>query len=176
MAAEKYAYGIASVKFGTPTGSSTMPGSLTQWAQTVQGTLTLSEDESQTKKFFVEETTTPVHIVITEAGALNIRWRAYDLTPATIAIVKGGTAGTDGSGVSTMKTYAGPTSISTMELALQVNTTNGVVFNIYKTAVIARFDSSLSREQLLEVEVQATALDPGSGTSPYMYNLPDPQS
>ena len=35
MAAEKYAYGIKSVKFGTPTGSNTMPVSLTAFAQTV---------------------------------------------------------------------------------------------------------------------------------------------
>jgi phage-related tail protein len=51
MAVEKYAYGIASVKFGTPTGSSTMPasGNMTTWSQTVAGSFTLSEDEAQEK-------------------------------------------------------------------------------------------------------------------------------
>jgi hypothetical protein len=170
MAAEKYAYGIASVKFGTPTGSATMPQSLTAWAQTVKGSLTISEAESQTKKFHVEETTTPVKEVVSDAGALSVKWRAYDITPSLVEIVKGGTAGS-GTGV---LTYAGPTSVAAKELALEITTTNGVVWNIYKCSILARFDSAISAEQLLEMEVSGTALDPGSNASPYGYTVPNP--
>jgi hypothetical protein len=178
MAAEKYMYGIKSVKFGTPTGSASMPAAsgMTQWAQTVQGTLTLSEDEATEKEFFVEETTTPVHSIVTQAGALRVRWRAYDMTPSLIAVVKEGVAGTAGSGATYAQTYAGPVTIDSVEKALEITTTNDVVFSVYKAAVISRFDSVLGREQLLEMEVQATALDPGDGGSPYMISLPDPQS
>lgn len=174
MALTKYAYGIASVKYGTPTGYSTMPGSLTQWAQTVQGSLTLSEEESTTKDFYVEETTTPVVSLVTEAGALSVTWRAYDLTPALLVIMKGGTAGVQGSGTSQYQTYAGPVTITTVDLALRITTTSGIIFDIFKASCLCRFDSSISREQLLEVEVTATVLDPGSGTTPYHVELPDP--
>lgn len=176
MALTKYAYGIASVKYGTPTGTATMPGSLTQWAQTVQGSLTLSEEESTLKEFYVEETTTPVVSLVTEAGAMTITWRAYDLTPALIVIMKGGSAGVQGTGASQMLSYAGPVTIDTEDLALEITTTSGVVFSIYKAACLCRFDSAISREQLLEVEVQATVLDPGDGGSPYLIELPDPAS
>lgn len=168
MANEKYAYGIASVKFGTPTGSNTMPGSLSQWAQTVQGSLTLSEAEAQTKEFYVEEATTPVHSIITQPGATTITWRAYDLTPDLIEVVKGGTSGTDGASL----TWLAPTTLEPMELALEITTTNGVVFEFYKTSVLARFDSVVGREQLLELEAKATVLDPGDGSEPYMITLP----
>jgi len=176
MAAEKYMYGIASVKFGTPTGTAAMPAAsdMATWAQTVQGSLTLSEDESQEKEFFVEETTTPVHSIVTQAGALRVRWRTYDMTPAELAKVKGGTAGSTGAGATRVKTYAGPVTIDSVEKALEITTTNGAVFSVYKAAVIARFDSAVGREELLQVEAQATALDPGDGGSPYLIKLPDP--
>ncbi len=174
MAQEKYAYGVASVKFGTPTGGSTMPGSMTAWAQTVRGSLTVSEDEAQKKEFKVEEASSPVKEIVTDAGALTIKWRAYDLTPSLVAVVKGGTAGAAGTGGTATVTYAGPVSVAAMELALEIVTTNGVKFLIYKASVVARFDGGVSAESLLEMEVSAKALDPGAGTSPYMITLPNP--
>jgi hypothetical protein len=175
MALTKYAYGIASVKYGTPTGTASMP-SVTSWAQTVQGSLVLSEAESTTKDFYVEETSSPVVSLVTEAGALTITWRAYDLTPALLVIMKGGTAGVQGSGSSQMQSYAGPVTIDSLNLALEITTTSGVVFSIYNAACLCRFDSSISREQLLEVEVTATVQDPGDGGSPYLIELPDPHA
>jgi hypothetical protein len=174
MAAEKYLYGIASVKFGTPTGSASMPvaSDMVTWAQTVAGSLTLSEDESTEKEFFVEETTTPVHSIVTQAGALRVRWRAYDMSVKMLEKVKGGT-GTE-TAAPGAQTYAGPVTIDSVNLALRVTTNSGSTFDIYKAAVIARFDSALGREQLLEVEVQATALDPGDGGSPYKISLHNP--
>lgn len=174
MAQEKYAYGVKSVKFGTPTGGSTMPGSMTAWAQTVRGSLTLSEDEATKKEFKVEEASSPVKEIVTDAGALTMKWRAYDLTPTLVAVVKGGTAGTAGTGATATVTYAGPVSVAAMELALEVETTNGAKFLIYKASVVARFDGGISAENLLEMEVSAKALDPGAGTSPYMITLPNP--
>lgn len=173
MAAEKYAYGIKSVKFGTPTGTDSMPGTLNAWAQTVAGSLTLSEDEAQTKDFNVEEATTPVKTIVTDVGAVTITWRAYDLSPALLAVVKGGTASTGAAPAE--HTYGGPVSVAAKDLALQITTTNGVVFNVYNAAVLARFDGGIGRENLLEVEVRASAQDPGDGSSPYQISFPNPE-
>lgn len=170
MAIEKYHFGIKSVKFGTPTGSDTMPASVTAWAQTVRGTLTVSEDAAQLKQFNVEEATSPVKQIVTNAGALKIKWRAYDMTPELVAVVKGGTAGT---GTGTV-TYKGPVSVEAKELALEITTNDDVVWSIFKASVIARFDGSMSAESILEMEVEATALDPGNGSNPYMYEAPNP--
>lgn len=176
MAQEKYAYGISSVKFGTPTGSAGMPAAsaMTAWAQTVQGSMTLSEDEATIKDFNVEETSTPVKSIVTDSGALTAKWRGYDLTPSLITIVKGGASGTAGAGASAKVTYAGPVQVVAVDLALEITTTNSVVFEVYNAAVVARFDGSISRENLLELEVSAKAQDPGDGGSPYMVSLPNP--
>lgn len=172
MAAEKYVFGVKSVKFGTPTGSDEMPGSLTAFAQTVAGSLTLSEDEAQTKDFNVEEVTTPVKTIVTSVGALTATWRAYDLSPATLALVKGGTSTTPAAPAA--HTYDGPLSVVAKDLALEITTTNDVVIKVYNAAVLARFDGSVGRENLLELEISAIAQDPGDGTSPYQISFPNP--
>jgi len=172
MAVEKYGYGIKSIKFGTPTGSNTMPVTLTLWAQTVRGSFTLSEEAAQTKQYKVEEATAPIKETVTDAGALTGKWRAYDLSPALIAVVKGGVATTPAA--PTAHTYDGPVSVVPLELALEVVTTNNITINIYKASVLARFDGSLSAEDLLQIEVTAKALDPGNGTSPYQFKFLNP--
>lgn len=174
MAAEKYVFGIKSVKFGTPTGTKTMPdaGDMTAWAQTVEGSLTLSEDEATTKPFKVEETSTPIKTIVTDSGALAIKWRAYDMSVKQVEKVKGGT-GTEGI-AGTAHSYEGPVQVVAQDLALEIETTNGVKWLIFNAAVVARFDGAISRESLLEMEVKASAQDPGDGTAPYKFELPNP--
>ena len=161
----KYVYGIKSIKFGTVEATAAMPASLTQWAQTVEGSLTLSEAEDTTKDFKVEESATPVKTVISETGALTITWRAYDLLPALIAVVKGGTA------TSTTKLDA-PVTKATIELALEIETTDGAKFLIYKAAIFARIDGAITRGDLAQMEVKATVLSPNDAGSPYAITFP----
>ena len=174
-----YLYGIKSVKYGAvvATGDGfAMPasGDLTPWAYTVQGSLTISEDESTTTEFYVEEVTTPIHSIVTDPGKLTMTWRAYDMTPALIAVMKGGTAAT-GSGEDY---YYGPESVEAIEKSLEVTTTNDIVFEIPRASCLSRFDSVLGRENLLEMEVKATALAPetkGTGATdqaPYRFRIP----
>ena len=161
----KYVYGIKSVKFGTPTGLATMPGTLTAWAQTVEGTFTLAESEDTLKSFKVEETATPVLTIVSEAGEMTLTWSAYDLSPAIIAIVKGGTA--TGS-----TKWAAPATKPTISLAIEVETTDGAKFNIYKTSIFSTFDGAVTRGDLLQMKTKAVVQDPGSGVSPFDITFP----
>jgi|LSQX01.2.fsa_nt_gb hypothetical protein len=177
MAAEKYAYGIKKVKFGKPTGSDTMPtgaNAPTAWAQTVAGSLVLSEDEATTKDFNVEEVSTPVKTIVTSVGALTATWRSYDITPSLLSIVKGGVATSTGSGTGKRAVFKGPKTVKALDMALEIITDNDIVFKVYKAAVLARFDGGVGKENLLEVEVRAVAQDPGNGGHPYEYDTPDP--
>jgi hypothetical protein len=179
-----YMYGIKSVKFGTvvATGDEpAMPASaaMSNWAYTVQGSLTISEEESTTTEFYVEEVTTAVHSIVTDPGALTVTWRAYDMTPAMIDKVKGGATGSvTGETGAVFTYYSAPDSIEELELALEITTTNNIVFQVYRASVLARLDSVMGRENLLEMEVKATALAPETtGTddgdqSPYRILIP----
>lgn len=175
----EYIYGIKSIKYGAVCSTGTSPcmpatGDLTSFAQTVQGSLTISEDEYTLKEFFVEETTTAVKQVVTDAGGLKITWRAYDVTPTLVAAMKGGTATGDG----TYTIYFGPETVAPVELSLEVTTTDDVIFDIFRASCTARFDSVVGRENLLELEIVAEALAPettGTGAydqAPYQYKIP----
>lgn len=175
----KYVYGIKSVKYGAVTSTGTSPsmpatGDLTSWAQTVKGSLTISEDEATETEFFVEETTTRVHSIVTDAGQLKVTWRAYDVTPALVAVMKGGRATGDGG---TYLIYDGPSTVDAVEMSLEITTTDNSIFNIYRASCLGRFDSVVGRENLMEMEVVATAMAPettGTGTydqSPYQIKI-----
>ncbi len=178
MAAEKYVYGIKKIKFGKPTGTSSVPtgaNAPTAWAQTVAGSLVLSEDEATTKDFNVEEVTTPVKTIVTSVGALTATWRSYDMTPALVAVVKGGVATSTGTGTGKRAVFQGPETVKALDLYLEIETDNDVVFRIFKAATLYRFDSGVGKENLLEGEIRAIAQDPGDGSHPYEFSLPAPE-
>lgn len=171
----EYVYGIKSVKYGAVNATGSAPamppsGDMNAWAYTVQGSLTISEDEATVKEFFVEETTTAIQQIVTDAGQMKITWRAYDVTPSLVAIMKGGTASSDAS----YYTYSGPETVEAKELALEITTTNNAKVEIYRASCLGRFDSVVGRENLLEMEVVATALAPettGTDQSPYKISV-----
>ncbi|MCK9428260.1 MAG: hypothetical protein M0P92_06235, partial [Acholeplasmataceae bacterium] len=110
-----------------PTGANTA----TAWAQTVAGSLVLSEDEATTKDFNVEEVSTPVKTIVTSVGALTATWRSYDITPALLTVVKGGTATSTGAGTGKKAVFYGPETVKALDLALEIITDNDVVINVY---------------------------------------------
>lgn len=162
----KYVFGLKSVKFGTPTGDATMPAVLDAFAQTVRGSMTLSETEATVQDFNVEEQDAPVEQAITESSKLEVTWRAYDLSPAMLEIVKGG----DGTTLAT--TWEAPNKSTLLKLALEIETDNGSKIQIPRANVMARIDGTVGREDMLQVEVTATALDPGDGGAPFSVVFP----
>lgn len=161
-----YLFGLKSVKFGTPESDGTMPASLTVFAQTVRGSMTLSETEAAVQDFNVEEQDSPVEQAITESSKLEATWRAYDLSPAVIAKVKGGTAGTS------PDKWSAPTKSVLLKLALEIETDNGTKIQIPYANVQARFDGTIGREDMLQLEVKATALSPGANIAPFAIEFP----
>jgi hypothetical protein len=160
----KYVLGLKSVKFGTPTDESAMPTSMEAFAQTVRGSMTVSETEPTIQDFNVEEQDAPVEQAITESSKLEVTWRAYDLSPAILEKVKGGD--------SDSSSWEAPAKAVMIKLALEIETDNGTKIQVPKANVIARFDGTVGREDMLQLEVTATALDPGDGGSPFSVVFP----
>lgn len=164
----KYVLGLKSVKFGTPTGTAAMPAALDMddFAQTVRGSMTLSETEPTIQDFNVEEQDAPVEQAITESSKLELMWRAYDLSPAILELVKGG----DGTTLAT--TWKAAPKTTMIKLAIEVGTDNGTKVQIPNANIIARLDGTIGREDMLQLEVRGTALDPGDGGVPFSVVFP----
>jgi hypothetical protein len=147
-----YVYKIASVKHGTPTGSNTMPasGSLTTMPYTVKGSVTLSESDSETAEFEVDQLTDPIMVVATKSGRLTTEMKFYDVDYALLAALKGGTGNASG--------YAPATGPVNTLRAIQINTVSGHTFDLYNAQVMAKLGGVGSSADLFTVDVKATAL------------------
>lgn len=162
--AEKYSLGLKSVKFGEPTGTVAMPVAMNPFAKTVKGSMTITENEPTIKEFKVEEVDAPVRRAITESGSFEAKWRAFDLSPATLELVKGGTA--------TATKFSAPSKSVIVELALELETDDGVIITVPKGSVTARIDGQVGRDDMIQLEVTVVAIDPGDGGSPWQIEQP----
>jgi hypothetical protein len=147
-----YIYTVNTVKYGTPTGSNTMPasGSMTTLPNTVKGTVTLEETEGATTKFYVDQQFSPVNEVKTEEGELSSTMQFYDLDFATLAVLKGGVGNASG--------YTPATGYTQVKKALEIATTSGHKFEFFNASLISRITGGLARDKMLALEVKATPL------------------
>lgn len=159
MSSEKFSLGLKWVKFGTPTGTVAMPATMNKFANTVKGSMNVEEEEATIQDFNVEEVDAPVAQAMSENGKLTLVWEAYDLTPETIALVKGGTAQGN--------KFSAPAKSVVKELALEAKSDTNVVFAIPKASVVATVVGQLSGNEMIRLRVKATAIDPGDGGSPW---------
>lgn len=147
-----YIYKISTVKYGTATGGITMPasGSLTTLPYTVKGSVKLTESDSTTEQFDVDQLTDPVMLVVTKTGSLTASMQFYDMDYADIAALKGGTGNASGyspaiGGVNILK-------------AIQINTVSGHKFDFYNAHVLAKIGGASSSDGLVTLDVTVTAL------------------
>lgn len=160
----KYSIGLKSVKFGTPTGTVTMPVTMTAFANTVEGSMTIEETEAETKQFRVDELAAPIRESVVRSGNMTLKWKAYDIDPAIIAVVKSGTA--------TSTKFSAAAQDAIIEKALEVTSDDNVVFTIPKASIKARITGQIGGEDMIQLEVSATAIDPGDGGSPWQIEHP----
>lgn len=160
----KYSIGLKSVKFGTPTGTVAMPATLTAFANTVIGSMTIEESEAETKQFNVEELDAPVREAVVKNGIMNVKWKAYDIDPTILAVVKSGT--------STATKFSAAANSTIIEKALEITTDDNVVFTVPKASIKARVTGQIGSDDMIQLEVSATAIDPGDGGSPWQLEHP----
>ena len=166
----RYALGIKAVRFGDPTGDATMPATLEQFAETVQGSMTLEETDATVQDFNTEESDAPELQSITEGQKLEGTWQTRDLSAAGVAKVKGGTAVED-DGVDP-ESYEAPAKTSFIELAVEIETDSGMKVQVPRANVRARFVGNVGKEEAWKLEVKFTALSPGSGLAPFKTVFP----
>ena len=147
-----YIFSIKSVKYGTPTGSNTMPatGAMTLLPDTVKGSVTIDEGEGTTTKFWVDQKASPVKSVKTEEGEVMATMSFYDIDYTALAALKGGTGNASG--------WVPATGYSQIEKAIAIETDSGHIFDFYNAHIEARITGGLGRDNLFTMELKATPL------------------
>ena len=143
-----YLYGISTVKYGDAASSNYMPTGLSSLPNTVKGSVSLDETEGSTTKFFVDQQYSAIRSVKTEEGELSAIMQFYDMTFATLAIIKGGTGNVSG--------YTPATGYVTVNKSLEITTDSGHKFLMYNAEIQARIIGGGSRDKMFAVEMKAT--------------------
>lgn len=148
--ASNFIFSVKTVKYGTPTGTSTMPatGDLTPFPDTVKGSITIEEDEGAFAEFFVDQKAQPIRVVKTEEGKLSANMQFYSMDYTMLAALKGGTADTS--------SYIPAVGFTDNSLAIQIETDSGHVFDFYNAQVSARITGGGGRDQMFAVEATMT--------------------
>ena len=159
--AENHIYSLKSVKFGTPTGTATMPSAtgLTLLPKTEKGSVVIEESEATDNDFFVDQSPYPIESIPSDAGTWSAVARFNDIQYATLAIFKGGVG--DDSG------FTPATGWQTIRKALEFETDSGHIVDFYNAACKVRFLGLGGRDKLASMELMAKPLICADGTAPY---------
>jgi len=147
----EYIFSVASIKYGTPTGTNSMPGTLESLPDTVKGTVTIEESEGSTVKFYVDQKKEPIRQIKTEEGELTLTAQFYDLDFAKLAVFKGGTNVTGAT-----EKFVPSTGYTTVEKALEITFDSGHVLNMFNASCVARVTGGGGRDKMISWELRAT--------------------
>lgn len=147
--AQQYIYAVSGIKYGTPTGSTTMPGGLVSLPNTVKGSITIEETEGTVTKFFVDQKKDPVRAIKTDEGEMSVVAQFYDLNPIHLANLKGGTPVTGGT-----ESYTPSADYTNVEKAVEITFSSGHKMEIFNGAIVARMVGEGGRDAMVRWEVK----------------------
>jgi hypothetical protein len=146
--ATEYIFGVTAIKYGTPTGSNTMPGGLTSLPDTVKGSITFEESEGSFTSFFVDQKKAPIKKVKTEEGEMTFTAQFYDMDGQYLTDFKGGATGIAG--------FELGTDYVTVEKAIEVTFDSGHTLNVYNGGCSARITGGGGRDKMVAWELKVT--------------------
>ena len=141
-----YIYSVKATRYGTPTGTNTMPA-LTALPNNVKGSITLDEGDPSFTSIFEEQAVAPLRRIQTAAGDVSFKCQYHDMTYAAIAALKGGSA------VGAATGYQAPTNFADVNKAFQVEFDSGQYFNYYNAAIAAKIVGSGARDGYIDLDL-----------------------
>jgi len=158
-----YIYSIKSIKYGTPTGTGTMPasGDLTDLGNTVKGSVTIDESEGTVTPFNVDQKKDPILVLSSGGDELSVVAQFPDISYAALAALKGGTSSSAGG----FNTFTPAIGFTTIQKALECELDSGHKINIFNAQIFARITNGGGRDKMLAMALKATPLLTADGLS-----------
>ena len=144
-------FSVKSAKYGTPTGSNTMPasGDMKALSLAVKGSIVIEESAPAFQEFTSEWQASPVMINETTPPVLSATIQLYDLNYQDMAALKGGTFASAGG----FDKFTPGTGFTVVQKALEFAMDSGHVLNIFNSNVAARIVSGGGRDKLFALEL-----------------------
>lgn len=145
-----YIFGVKTFKYGTPTGSNTMPAGLTALPDTVKGSVSVDETEGTFTKFYVDQKKDPIKVIKTDEGEMTVVAQFYDMTYTHLAAFKGGTAPTGGG----YNKFIPDTGYTEVEKAIEIEFYSGQKLNMFNANCFARVTGGGGRDKMFALEIK----------------------
>lgn len=176
--------GLKKAYFGEVNPAGGMPTEMKQLAKTLQGTASFNNDADTTQDFYSEEEPfAPEESVVTTPGLKYIRLNFMEWDNNVLVALFGGEIAksqkvTIEDKTYTIDIYKAPKETVQVEMAVRVISLYNVVIEIPRAKVTARFVWNLTRTEIAQIEVTATAQAPigASDGTFHIYKLGDPDS
>lgn len=163
--AKKFTRGLGSMKFGTPTGLSTMPAELTAVEWQKEGTVSINIGEPEKTPIMVEEIDSPIK-VLDGGRTIEIVAETYDTSPDSLKLFFGGTVATS--------TWTPDSTMSAEDKAIEIVTRQqdgkSMKIAIPKASIIASMAGNLTKKEGLTIKYTITPLEVVSGTAPWTWS------
>lgn len=163
MAANESSLGLKKIELADvlPTG---IPTAWTELEDTPIESATLSETEPTTENIFIEQSKNVYRTITTEDGVMTLVIDTYDVSPANIARLKGGTVTTATS--SEGSKWQASNEVVEINKAIKITTLDDYILIIPNGKVVANINWQLTKTALARVTITITAqapLDPTLG-------------
>ncbi len=117
---------------------------------TYQDTCTLTQNEPEEIEHYAEESDSPI-VSVSRPGKIILSFSIMDADVDTLVSLLGGNKGENGS-------WNAPEVIPSIEMSLRVTPKSGMVIEIPRARVVAKFNGSFSRSGVFLISVTATVL------------------
>lgn len=129
-----------------------LPTAYTELEDVKIGTAILSETEPTINEIYTEQRPNVYRAVTAQEGVTTLSFEIYDVSPATIAKLKGGTV--------TAGLWKGSKNTISITKSVRVTTLDNYVIDIPNGKVVATLNWTLSKEELASISVKITAQEP----------------
>jgi hypothetical protein len=169
MATAKARIGLKKVEIGDVAGDGGMGTALTEVGATVSDTCLFSTGDPNETDFSIEESTIPFHTETTP-GKIVLTWSSYNVEPASLVPVMGGSVTTDASGNSV---YSAPNEQTSVEKSVKCTMKDNTVLAVPRGKLFAKLQYNFQRTKLAQVDFTYTVLIPTkANTAPYTITTP----
>ena len=158
--------GLKQVLIGDPAVDGGMSTDLTEVGATVSDTFTVTAEQPQVTDLTIEEQDDPFYS-ITTPGKRTIAWDSYNVSPASLVKLCGGTATVD---ASANNVWEAPLSAPEIIVSVKALTKAGGIIEMPKVKLSATPQFNLKKTDAVKVSVTGTVLVPDkANTSPVKY-------
>lgn len=157
MAASESSLGLKKLEIADVINTG-LPTTWVELEDVVIGSAVLAESEPSTEDIFTEQSSQLYRKIVTQDGVKTLTFEVYDVSPANLALLKGGTATAATS--SKGSTWQGSTNTVQINKAVKLTTLDNYTITIPNGSVISVLNWTATKQELAKVTVTITALAP----------------